>query len=265
MEIDAALIAESVRQISQQQLMPMFNSVKREFKTDGSVVTLADTMMQREIMQRLDTLYPGIALLGEEMPADRQQTLIKTGQPLWVLDPIDGSSNFAAGMPFFSVSLALICEGEVSFGLVYNPILDETFVARKNRGACLNGEALTPARIHLRLNQSIALIDFKRLAPTLAAKLVHDKPYGSQRNLGSIALEMCWLAAGRAHVCLHGRQHLWDYAAAQLILSEAGGQSMTLDGEPLFNRSLQPRSACAAADPVLFRDWCDYLDVRCRG
>lgn len=263
MEIDAALIAESIRQISQQQLMPMFNSVKREFKLDGSVVTRADTMMQREITQRLETLYPGIALLGEEMPSDYQQTLIETGQPLWVLDPVDGSSNFAAGMPFFSVSLALICEGEVCFGLVYNPVLDETFVAQKGQGAQLNGEPLNATKIQLRLNQSIALIDFKRLPPALSDRLVRDKPYGSQRNLGSIALEMCWLAAGRAHVCLHGRQHLWDYAAAQLILNEAGGLSATLDGEPLFNQSLNPRSACGAIDPDLFRDWCDYLDVRC--
>lgn len=263
MKIDAALIAESVRQISQQQLMPLFNSVKREFKTDGSVVTLADTMMQREIMQRLDTLYPEIALLGEEMPVERQQALIKTGEPLWVLDPIDGSSNFAAGMPYFSVSLALICEGEATFGLVYDPVLDEAFVAQKGLGAELNGEILKPQPVDLRLDQSIALVDFKRLSPDLAGRLVRDKPYGSQRNLGSIALEMSWLAAGRAHLYLHGRQHLWDYAAAQLVLNEAGGLCATLDGNDLFEQSLKPRSACAAIDPDLFKHWCDYLGVTC--
>lgn len=264
MEIDAALIAESVRQISQQQLMPLFNTVKREFKMDGSVVTRGDTLMQDEISKRLASLYPGVQLLGEEMPSDHQQALMQTDQPLWVLDPIDGSSNFAAGMPYFSVSLALVSEGEALFGLVYDPVLDEAFVAQKGQGATLNGEPLEATKIHLRLDQTLAFIDFKRLPPEMTARLVRDKPYGSQRNLGSIALELCWLAAGRAHVYLHGRQHLWDYAAAQLVLSEAGGFCATLDGDPLFDQSLKPRSACAAIDPDLFRDWCAYLDIECQ-
>ena len=76
-------------------------------------------------------------------------------------------------------------------------------------------------------------IDFKRLDGPLATRLATEIPYASQRSFGSVALDWCWLAAGRCHIYLHGRSHLWDYAAGELILAEAGGYSCTLDGEPV--------------------------------
>ena len=224
--------------------MPLFNSVKRSYKADGSVVTIADQLLQQRLTDLLADFYPGSMMLGEEMPAEQQQTSMQTDKPLWVLDPIDGSSNFAAGMPFFSVSLALIQGGKVSHGLVYDPVLDECFTAAVGKGAWLNGQPLKAEVSGLGLSQSLALIDYKRLPPTLAARLVKEKPYGSQRSLGSIALELCWLAAGRAHLYLHAQQHLWDYAAAQLIVSEAGAFACTLQNEPVFSFDLQPRSTC---------------------
>jgi myo-inositol-1(or 4)-monophosphatase len=86
-------------------------------------------------------------------------------------------------------------------------------------------------------------------------------PYGSQRNFGSVALELCWLAAGRGQLYLHGGQKLWDHAAALLLLHEAGGQSITLDGERAPPLNLAPRSTVAALDPELFRQWCGWLGV----
>jgi myo-inositol-1(or 4)-monophosphatase len=76
-----------------------------------------------------------------------------------------------------------------------------------------------------------------------------------------VALDWCWIAAGRCHLYLHGRSNLWDYAAGQLILAEAGGLSCTLDGEPVFVRALTPRSSVAAVDAALFNAWTEWLEI----
>ena len=261
MKIDIEQLKELVITASNTELLPRFNSVTRNYKADGSIVTEADLIMQDCLTKVLQSAYPDIGLLGEEMSAEKQQTLLSSGKPLWCLDPVDGTSNFAAGMPYFSVSLALIENGQVIFGLVYDPVRNECFTAQVGQGATLNGQTLTSVHGDLSLKQSIALIDFKRLTPELATKLVTEIPYGSQRSLGSIALELCWIAAGRGHIYLHGKQQLWDYAAAQLILSEAGGYACTLEGEHLFNNQLAARSTVAALDMSIFKDWCDYLRV----
>jgi myo-inositol-1(or 4)-monophosphatase len=261
MQINIEQLKEIVITASNTELLPRFNSVTSNYKADGSIVTEADLIMQDCLTKALQLVYPDIELLGEEMSAEQQQTLLSSGKPLWCLDPVDGTSNFAAGIPYFSVSLALLENGQVTFGLVYDPVRNECFTAQLGQGATLNDKALTSIHGNLSLKRSIALIDFKRLSPELAAQLVTEIPYGSQRSLGSIALEMCWIAAGRGHIYLHGKQQLWDYAAAQLILSEAGGYTCTFDGEALFNNQLAPRSTIAALDMQIFKDWCDYLSV----
>jgi len=106
--------------------------------------------------------------------------------------------------------------------------------------------------------KTTACIDFKRLPPQLAARIAATPPYSSQRSIGSVALDWCWVAAGRFHLYLHGRQRLWDYAAGSLVLAEAGGYADTLDGT-LAPPTLAPRSAVCAADRGLFEEWCRYL------
>ncbi len=261
MNINLDQIKEIVISASKVELLPRFNAVERAYKPDGSVVTEADLIMQEQLISRLQSAYPDIELLGEEMTAEEQQTLLSSGKALWCLDPVDGTSNFAAGFPYFSVSLALIEDGHVTLGLVYDPIRDECFSAQLGQGAYLNEQRLSIKETGLALKKSIALLDFKRLTPQLATQLVTERPYASQRSLGSIALELCWIAAGRGHIYLHAKQHLWDYAAAQLILSEAGGQACTLEGLPLSSDKLTPCSTIAALDSSLFTQWCNYLNV----
>ena len=254
-------IKEIVITLSKAELLPRFNSVARNYKADGSVVTEADLIMQSRLTTALHNAYPEIQLLGEEMSAEKQQELLSSGQALWCLDPVDGTSNFAAGMPYFCVSLALIEHSKVTLGLVYDPIRDECFSAQLGQGATLNEHTLSAKSTDLPLSHSIALIDFKRLSSELATQLVLNRPYASQRSLGSIALELCWIAAGRGHIYLHAKQQLWDYAAAQLIISEAGGFACTLEGQALSTNELVPLSTIAALDEDLFKQWCDYLNV----
>lgn len=261
MNIDLKLIKDIVISLSKEILLPRFNAVEHAYKPDGSIVTEADLIMQEQLISRLKEAYPSIALLGEEMTPEQQQALLSSGKPLWCLDPVDGTSNFAAGLPYFSVSLALIENGSVTLAIVYDPIRDECFSAQSGQGAHLNEQLLSAKQTGLPLKRAIALIDFKRLSHDLATHLVTDLPYGSQRSLGSIALELCWIAAGRGHIYLHAKQHLWDYAAAQLILTEAGGHACTLEGNLLSNNQLTPSSTIAALDQSLFTLWRDYLNV----
>jgi myo-inositol-1(or 4)-monophosphatase len=180
---------------------------------------------------------------------------------LWCLDPLDGTTNFVAGIPFYCVSLALFAAGEVVLGLVYDPDRDECFTAHKERGVWLNGGRLGRVRPPTPPKDGVALVDLKRLPAELAGRLLREPPYASQRSFGSVALAWCWLAAGRGHVFLSGRQSLWDYAAGALILREAGGHAAAFDGEPLFRPTLKPRTVAAALDPDLFRQWAAWLRV----
>ena len=253
---DLTELSAAVREAAREELLPRFASVKRELKSDGSVVTVADRGMQERMLVTLAEAWPDFRLLGEEMPSEEQARLVANpGAGLWILDPLDGTSNFAAGIPFFSVSLALLVAGEVVLGVVYDPDRDESFTARKGGGAWLNGEPLEKPAQSLPLKRAIAAVDFKRLPAELASRFTGKPPYASQRSFGSVALDWCWVAAGRFHVYLHGRQRLWDYAAGQLILSEAGGYSCTLQGTPVVELGNEPRSALASLDRELYDDW----------
>lgn len=259
MNIDRQQIQQLVRDVAATTLLPYSNNVSRDYKKDGSIVTAADSAVQSSLTKQLAELHPDIALLGEEMSAEQQQQLFDSGNPIWCLDPVDGTSNFASGLPFYSISLALIEQGEVTFAMVLDPSRNESFTAIRGQGAWLNDEPLRLTSPNLSLDNTIAFVDFKRLPPALASKIVADRPFASQRNLGSIALELCWLAAGRGHIYLHGSQQIWDYAAGDLILEEAGGFASTLYGDPSFRYTLQPRSSCAAIDEHLFQVWQSYL------
>jgi len=261
---DLRTLRALVRMCAQEELQPRFADVARNLKLDGSIVTEADQAMQDRMQAELATHWPQYALLGEEMSPSEQAALAAANRRgLWVLDPVDGTSNFAAGIPFFAVSLALLVEQRVELGVVYDPVRDEAFYAQRGRGAWLNGLSLgTRAPLDLPLKRSIAVVDFKRLDRDMAATLGAGPPYGSQRNFGSSALDWCWLADGRFHIYLHGGQKLWDYAAGSLILAESGGQARTLDGEEVFTTNLESRSVVAARDPELFQTWRDWVAAR---
>ncbi len=249
-----------VMRAGEEELLPRFEQVDHHIKADGSILTEADLAIQKRLRTELKKNWPDVAFLSEEMPPAQQAALLRElERPLWCLDPLDGTSNFAAGLPCFGISLALLARGEPVLGIIYDPTRRECFRADKGAGAWLNGRRLhsPPARESLEL--TVGMVDFKRLPPRLARKLVDDPPYASQRNFGSSALEWAWVAAGRGHVYLHGGQKVWDFAAGSLILSEAGGFSCTLDNEPVFKPTLAPRSVVAASGDHIFRSWREWL------
>ena len=259
---DLNTVVEIVINAAKQELNPRFTHSEREYKSDGSIVTEADRAVQQGIEAALKQQWPEILFVGEEMSEAEQIALLETkDQALWCLDPVDGTSNFAAGIPFCAVSLSLLKDGEVLMGVVYDPMRDECFSAIKGEGSWLNGERLGKRIPEPPLAKGIGMVDLKRLPRELAIRIIDEKPFSSQRNVGAVALEWCWIAAGRCHVYLHGRQRIWDYGAASLVLHEAGGHSITLEGEPVLSVSLEPRSAVAALNKELFDEWVGWLGM----
>lgn len=253
-------LIDIIKTSAQHELLPRFHRIKQQFKDDGSIVTQADVAMQDALRTQLQARWPDIAFLGEEMPAaDQERILRDASQGVWVVDPLDGTSNFSIGIPFFAVSVALICKGELALGVVYDPLRDECFSAQRGETATLNGQPLDLRRLASLERMTIGLVDFKRLPATLAAKLATNPPYKSQRSFGSVALDWCWIAAARGDVYVHGKQKLWDYAAGQLILAQAGGYAATLQGEAVYNGTLVPRSAVLAVNKNLLEQWLAYL------
>jgi len=235
--------------------------IARTAKQDGSWVTDIDRRTQGRLFAELSRRWPQYGFIGEEMThAEQHAVCAQSGNTYWVLDPLDGTTNFTAGFPFYGVSLALVADGRPQLGVVFDPVRDECFTARQGGGARINGRPLKCPATRT-LGECIAIIDYKRLVGDLAAQLVRSPPYRSQRNLGASALEWCWLAAGRAHIYLHGGQKLWDFAAGHLILSEAGGRATSLSGKPLDCMRLRKRSVVAAVNPNLLMLWDDWINA----
>lgn len=258
----ARALESLVRDVAREVILPRHLRTARNRKSDGSLFTEADLESQSTFERELPALLAG-PVLGEEMPPEAQLRMWDEGRSgLWCIDPIDGTTNFLNGIPFFAVSVAYLVDHEPRFGVVYNPVTDESFYAAKGSGAWLNGTQLPLRPASKALSEAVAGVDFKRIASTLGDELAHRPPYYSQRNFGSSALEWCFVAAGRLDVYLHGGQMLWDHAAGQLILAEAGGVGAALDGGPLMAGPSHKRAVIAAANRSLFDEWHAWIEAR---
>lgn len=255
-----AAVIEAARAVGRTEVMPRYLKVAHARKDDGSLFTEADLAAQRALIARLQAIAP-YPVLGEEMDDASHRRLWQEGiDGLWCVDPIDGTTNFVSGLPFFAMSIALLKGGRPVLGVVYDPQADECFYAEVGSGAFLDGDRLPLKLPPKALGGCIAGVDFKRIPRALAGRLATEHPYSSQRNLGASTLDWCYLAAGRFYVYLHGGQKLWDYAAGALILEEAGGEVSQLNGEPFWQGDPWTRSVLAAITPALFGQWRAWLD-----
>jgi len=255
-------VLDAVRSVAAQEVMPRFLKVAHERKADGSLFTAADLAAQEALTSALRKIHPA-PVVAEEMSKEQQVESWLAGEgEAWCVDPVDGTSNFVYGLPYFAVSVALLHGGRSVLGVVYAPVTDEMFYATRGQGAFLNAERLPIRTQTPHIRNAMANVDFKRLSAGLAAELASAPPYMSQRNYGAGTLEWCYLAAGRFDLYLHGGQKLWDYAAGSLILEEAGGSMCTLRRDDFWGADLWSRSVIAARDPELFHIWRDWVRAR---
>lgn len=251
-------VIKLVREVARDEITPRYQKVAHTRKHDGSLFTEADEATQKALIAAL----PGIIdcpVLGEEMTEAEQHAALAAGaNGLWCIDPIDGTSNFVAGIPYFAISIAWLKNGQRELGVVYDPIADECFYAARGHGAFLDGVPLPIRAPVTELRRAMAGIEPKRLPKELIVKLVAEPPYASLRNFGASALDWCYTAAGRFDIYLHGKQKFWDYAAGALILEEAGGKLSRIEGA--FDAGeVWERSVIASASPALFEEWQAWL------
>lgn len=237
-------VAAILIQAGQEIILPAYtSSIQTTFKTDGSIVTETDMACQKFIERELLKIDHNIKFLGEEMSESEHISCLQQQESFWCLDPLDGTTNFATGLPGFAISLALIKNRYVEMACIHDPIRKETFTALAGGGAFLNEHSIHCSSDNT-LSNSIGFIDFKRLEKEAATCLVSEKSYRSQRNIGSCALEWAWLATGRGQFIIHGGEKIWDYAAGSLLVDEAGGATGDFLGRSLFPK-------CDLCSPIL--------------
>lgn len=218
-------------------------SKKVPFKTKGpdqEIVSPYDGRSERLLVKRIKKHYPHSSFILEE-----EGTLLKeNGSPLWVIDPLDGTTNFVNGIPFFAISIAGFLNGHPSIGVIYHPISGELFTAQKGEGAYLNGK-------RLRIKKGKSLRMFATSFPTnpkedqVTYNLLHYL-FAHRirvRDFGSSALEMAYLAANRIDVFWMSKPKAWDIAAGALLIAEAGGSVEFYHST--HNHILQPRNLFA--------------------
>jgi myo-inositol-1(or 4)-monophosphatase len=223
-------------------------SLKRDFgevehlqvslKGPANFVTAADQRAEEILRAELAKARPGYGFLGEE--GGRQEGADKTH--CWIVDPLDGTTNFLHGIPQFAISIALEREGTIVAGLVYNPANEELFMAERGKGAFLNDQRL---RVAARRKLAEAVIgcglphlgrgDLAQFRKEFAA--VQEKVAGLRR-FGAAALDLAWVAAGRLDAFWERNLSPWDMAAGLIIVREAGGFVTDLDGgDEMFGKA----------------------------
>lgn len=210
-------------------------SAQARVKGPFDLITEVDTAVESHVRKRLDAAYPDHALLGEES-VDATSPVDVSGY-CWVLDPLDGTVNFAFDLPFYAVSLALLHAGEPVMGWVLDPLRDELFSARAGEAPLLNGEVMTPPemRTALPVGISTGLLSHWASEPggPAAMEAVIGR-YGKLRLLGSQALQLCYVAAGRLAGAINLEAKLWDDAAGALIVRAGGGRYTDVRGASVF-------------------------------
>ena len=201
-----------------------------ERKSPIDLVTETDRRAEKLILERLRARFPGHAVLAEESGAHQA----RNAPVRWLIDPLDGTTNFAHNYPFFCVSIAAEAGGELVAGAVYDPVREEMFAAAAGQGATLNGAPVRVSAVD-RLENSLLVTGFpydvrehpERHVPLFEAFLVRAQ--GIRRD-GSAALNLCYLAMGRFDGFWEGNLSPWDMAAGVLIVREAGGEVTRYDG-----------------------------------
>lgn len=202
-----------------------------EYKGEFNPVTEIDKLCERTINQMIVDAFPDHDLLTEESDFKGKGSPHK-----WIIDPIDGTTNYLHGYPCFCVSIGLEVEGEVKLGVVYNPVLDELFHAQKGKGSFLNGNRISVSKSD-RLRRSFLSTGFPYDVQKNPDLYLHyfrqfiTRSFAIRRP-GSAAIDLCYLAAGRFDGFWELKLHPWDVAAASLMVTEAGGRATDFEGRP---------------------------------
>lgn len=210
-------------------------------KGPKDLVTEADVAAQEAIRAILLGAFPEHDFLGEEEAAERKAAGLppippRRGEFRWIVDPLDGTANYVHKLQTFAVSIALERAGELVCGCVLDPIANECFTATKGEGAKLNGQPIRVSKCE-RVEQAMVAVSFSPNVPRGSIEITRfvEVLHAAQavRRLGSAALNLCYIAAGRLDIYWATSVQAWDIAAGALMVREAGGIVTSIDGGPL--------------------------------
>jgi len=234
-----ATAIEAVVRAGEIQLAGFGTGIRIDKKGAIDLVTEIDLRIEREFRAMIADRFSGHAVLGEEFEAagDRDAA----SRYCWVFDPVDGTTNYAHGLPIFCASLALEIDGDLAVGAVYDPTRRELFTAERGHGAWLNGQPLRVSAVDALLDSLLVTgfhygiqRDPEELVGLFREFLTRAR---AVRRLGSAALDLCYVAAGRFDGYWESKIQPWDVAAGALIVAEAGGQVRTVAGGPFRSRA----------------------------
>jgi myo-inositol-1(or 4)-monophosphatase len=227
------------------------------FKSAVDVVTEMDKSSETFILEQIRGNFPQHAILTEESGA-----LAGEDEHLWIIDPLDGTVNYAHRLPIYSISIAYQYHGQLQLGVVYDPSLNECFSAERGKGAFLNGKRISVSKT-LQLVQTLMVTGFPYDRHSddyfRALRLFGHITSITQgvRRLGSAALDLCYVASGRLDAYFELSIHPWDIAAAALIVQEAGGIVRDIHGQVDFMK--EPYSLIGSA-PGVYQQLLDELE-----
>jgi len=218
-----------------------------DYKGEIDLVTEIDRQSEDYILGEISRKFPGHSIMAEESGDTNGST-----EHLWIVDPLDGTVNYAHGVPLFSVAIAYAHRGELTLGAVYDPMRDEMFLAEKGRGAWLNGRPLKVKQV-ADLGRSLLVTGFPYDVRTTANNNLQNYAkfaLNSQgvRRLGSAALDLCYVGAGRFDGYWELSLKAWDLSAGALVAMEAGAKVTDVRGEVNF---FKPPLSVIAANPAL--------------
>ena len=211
-------------------LLSYFGKIQEiEFKKDNSPVTRADTEAEDKIIQIISKNFPIHSILGEESGATEHNS-----KYLWVIDPLDGTSNFSNNIPFFCTSICLLENKIPIVAVIYDPVHNDLFTAVKGSGSYLNSQKITLATIPLPKTHYISLVYTR----SKAEKSIVDKifarlnpPEYRIRNIGAAALELSYVSAGKLQGIIINGNNPWDVCGGILLIQEAGGKVTDFDNQ----------------------------------
>lgn len=204
--------------------------LKIEKKAEINFVTEADIACEDLIVSTIKKNFPDHSIISEESGVHEGD-----GEYKWIIDPIDGTTNFANGLPFFSVSIAVVHKGKPIIGVIEIPATHETFHAKYGEGAFLNGKQIHVSKNNT-LKDSLLATGFsydRASKESIANMKIFEDAYNAGkgvRRTGSAALDLCYTACGRFDAYWEFGLHIWDIAAGKIIVEEAGGMVTNTDG-----------------------------------
>ena len=217
-----------------------------EEKTANQLVSFVDKESEKVLKQRLSNILPNSSFLGEESGSDE----VEDSDFLWIVDPLDGTTNYLHGLPVFSISVALLKNGQPIIGVVECPVLNETFTAYLGGGAHLNGEPISVAKNKSLSNTLIATgfpyYKFDRMEAYLEVLADLMQSTHGLRRMGSAAIDLAYTACGRFDGFFEMNLSPWDVAAGVLLVTEAGGKVTDFQGNSsvIFNKEILASSEC---------------------